>query len=208
MSARYFNHTNFKQRGVISPLVIIVVLAIVGIGGYFVLVKNPLSPKSSVNSQKTDKTELKTYQDNRRGFSVAYPEGWMVTEIMGSTPKDPGNPNEKSVEFRPPGQRYIPLFIVSRIEKSAKWNAEDVKKDAEKPGKELSQTISDITINGVSGWNLSAVTKNFDSVDYFQLSLSLLSKDNKTYYEIDIWDAKEYPNKKILNDILNSFKIL
>lgn len=215
MSAHFdwFNSTHHKyaqckQKGVISPILIIVVLASIGIGGYFVLVKNSQNSQSVTNTQNTNKTELKPYQDDKKGFSVSYPEGWIVTEIIGSSPKDPGNPGEKSVEFRPPGKRYIPLFIVSKIEKSDKWNPEDFRKDAEKPGEELSQTISDITINGVTGWNLSSVTKNFDSVDYFQFSLSLLSKNTKTYYEIDVWDAEDYPNKELLEKMLNSFKIL
>lgn len=186
-----------KQNGIVSPLLIVAVLAVLGIGGYFIFGKN-------LNSQ----TQLKTYQDSKRGFLVSYPANWEVNEIIGSYPKDPGNPGEKSVEFRPQGQRYIPLFIVSKIEKSDKWNFEDFKKEAAKPGKELSQKESNITINGISGWNLSVVTKNFDSVDYFQLSVNILSKDNKTFYEIDLWDAQENPNKKVLNDILNSFKIL
>lgn len=54
-----------KQTGTISPLVILAVIAILAVAGYFVF-------------------------DSRRGFSVSYPEGWIVTEIMGSTPKDPG----------------------------------------------------------------------------------------------------------------------
>ena len=197
------------QKGVISPLVIIVIVAVLGIGGYFIFGKNLTNQHSVSNIQKTNsEIQLKVYQDDKRGFSVSYPEGWIVNEIMGSSPKDPGNPNEKSVEFRPPGERYVPLFIVSKIEKGDKWNPQDFKKKMAKPGGELSQKESDITINGITGWNLSAVTKNFGSKDYFQLSMSLLSKDSQTYYEIDIWDAQDYPNKEILHKMLNSFKIL
>lgn len=195
------------QKGITSPLVIIMIVAVLGIGGYFVFGKNLTNQTPTTETQK-ETNKPKVYQDDKRGFSVSYPEGWIVSEIMGSSPKDPGNPNEKSVEFRPPGQRYIPLFIVSRIKKSDKWNSEDFKKQMAKPDKELSQKESDITINSVTGWNLSTVTKNFGSKDYFQLSMSLLSKDNQIYYEIDVWDAETYPNKKILEEILNSFKIL
>ena len=197
------------QKGVISPLVIIVVVAILGIGGYFFSGKNLTNQNSISIGQKTNtEAQPKAYQDDKRGFSVSYPSNWIVNEIIGSSAKDPGNPNEKSVEFRPKGERYIPLFIVSKIKKSDKWNAPDFKKEMAKPGEELKQKESDITINGITGWNLSAVTKNFSSKDYFQLSMSLLSKDNQTYYEIDVWDAETYPNKKALEEILNSFKIL
>ena len=197
------------QKGVISPLVIIVIVAVLGIGGYFIFGKNLTNQSSVSNIQKTNpEIQLKVYQDDKRGFSVSYPQGWIVNEIMGSSPKDPGNPNEKSVEFRPKGERYIPLFIFSKIKKSDKWNAADFKKEMAKPNEELKQKESDITINGVTGWNLSSVTKNFGSKDYFQLNMSLLSKDDKTYYEIDVWDAETYQNKKILEEILNSFKIL
>lgn len=198
-----------RQKGVVSLLVIVVVIAVLAVAGYFVFGKNLATKPTTNGAQNTNsQTELKTYTDTRRGFSVSYPEGWMVTEITQSTPSDPNNPEEKSVEFRPPGQRYIPLFIVGKIEKSDKWNPEDFKKEAIKPGEEISQEVSDIAIGEAKGWNLHAVTKNFDSVDYFQFSYSLLSKNNQRFYEIKIWDAQDYPNKKILDEMLNSFKIL
>lgn len=45
-----------------APLIIVVVLAVLGIGGYFVLVKNNQSPQPA-SSQTTDKDKLKTYTD-------------------------------------------------------------------------------------------------------------------------------------------------
>ena len=194
------------QKGVISPLVIIIIVFVLGVGGYFVFGKNLTNQSSITDNQKTN--QLKTYQDDKRGFSVSYPQDWIVNEIMGSSPKDPGNPNEKSVEFRPQGERYIPLFIVSKIKKSDKWNLQDFKKEMAKSGDELKQKESDLTIKGVTGWNYTTVTKNFGSKDYFQLNMTLLSKDNQTYYEIDVWDGETYPNKKVLEEMLNSFKIL
>lgn len=197
------------QKGVVSPLIIVIVIAILAVAGYFVFGKNLVTKPTTSDVQNTNsQTELKTYTDTRRGFSVSYPDEWIVTELTQSTSSDPNNPEEKPVEFRPPGQRYIPLFIVSKIEKSDKWNPEDHKKEAIKPGEEISQKVSDIAIGEATGWNLHAVTKNFDSVDYFQFSYSLLSKNNQKFYEIKIWDAKDYPNKKILDEMLNSFKIL
>ena len=195
-----------NQKGAVPILVIVVVVAILGIGGYFVLGKNS-STNPPVDTQN-ETSKSKTHADSRRGFSVSYPKDWIVNEIMGSAPTDPGNPGEKTVEFRPAGQRYIPLFLVSKIEKGDKWNPEEFKKESAKPGTELSQKESTITVNDITGWNLTAVTKNFDSVDYFQYSLTLLSKDDRTYYQVEIWDAQEYTNKEILHQMLNSFRIL
>lgn len=198
-----------RQTGTISPLVILAVIAILGIGGYFVFGKNLATKPTASDAQNTNsQAELKTYTDTERGFSVSYPKDWIITEIQGSNPKDSKNPEEKIVEFRPAGQRYTPLFMVGKIEKSDKWNPEEFKKEMIKPGEEISQEVSDIAIGEAKGWNLHAVTKNFDSVDYFQFSYSLLSKDNQRFYEIKIWDAKDYPNKTILDEMLNSFKIL
>lgn len=187
------------------PKVAIILAALAALG--FFIFKDKLLSNTPVNTQN-ETGQLKTYTDTRRGFSVSYPQGWMVTEITQSTPSDPNNPEEKLVEFRPAGQRYVPLFMVGKIEKSDKWNPEEFKKETIKPGEEISQEVSDIAIGEATGWNLHAVTKNFGSVDYFQFSYALLSKDNQRFYEIKIWDAQDYPNKKILEEMLNSFKIL
>ena len=100
-----------NQKGAVPLLAIVIVVAILGIGGYFVLGKNSSINPPADTQNETSKSKIHT--DSRRGFSVSYPKDWIVNEIMGSAPADPGNPSEKTVEFRPAGQRYVPLFLVS-----------------------------------------------------------------------------------------------
>lgn len=197
------------QKGVISPTLILAIVAILAVAGYFVFEKN-LATKPTTNDtpNASSQSQLKTYTDTERGVSVSYPKDWIVEQIKGSKPRDPKNPEEKTLEFRPAGERYVPLFQITKIEKSDSWNPEEYKKELAKPGGELSQSESTVTINGISGWNLSAVINNNNSVEYFQFSANLLSEDNQTFYEINTWDARDNPNKEILDQMLNSFKII
>lgn len=77
-----------NQTGVISPF-IIAVIAIVVIGGIFVISRNAGNSQKSSQPQEQEQEQKaivpdpssiqwKTYKDEERGYSIKHPEGWTV----------------------------------------------------------------------------------------------------------------------------------
>jgi len=62
---------NQKRFTNIVLIVLVVVLAIVA--GYFVLVKKPISPTNTTSQSQNETTDWKTYQNDKFGFSFKYP---------------------------------------------------------------------------------------------------------------------------------------
>lgn len=79
-----------NQKGFILPIVIaIVVVAILGAGGYFAY-KQYVAPKEQINNESQDQTAgpalnevegWKTYTNTQYGFEIKYPSSWFYSEF-------------------------------------------------------------------------------------------------------------------------------
>ncbi|MEK7560074.1 MAG: PsbP-related protein [Patescibacteria group bacterium] len=77
-----------QQKGFANIVLIVLVVILTGIAGYFVLVKKPVSPTTETNQpQATTQTNTtsqdemanwKTYTDSQNGYSLKYPGNWTV----------------------------------------------------------------------------------------------------------------------------------
>lgn len=75
-----------NQRGAIPPLVL-GVIAVLVIGGIFLLTQKSSNPQTADQKQTTvqqtqsSETEWETYQDKQYGYSIKHPTGWTVENV-------------------------------------------------------------------------------------------------------------------------------
>jgi hypothetical protein len=86
---------NKKQNGfaLIEGLLIILILAIIGFGGYYVWNTQKNTDKTSNDAisasqsmEKTSNPDLSTYNSTLGGFSFKYPSGWLISGFVGDQP--------------------------------------------------------------------------------------------------------------------------
>lgn len=62
-----------SQKGFVNIALIILIIMLVGVTGYFVLVKKPTSPQAKPTPQQDETANWKTYWNDKFGFSFKYP---------------------------------------------------------------------------------------------------------------------------------------
>lgn len=78
------------QKGTLTPLVI-AIIAIVLLGGIFLVSKNATNPqktpqaqeqkRNTATSESSSSVEWETYKDKERGYSLKHPKGWIVENL-------------------------------------------------------------------------------------------------------------------------------
>lgn len=73
---------NMNQKGFTNIVLIVVIVAIVAVGGYFVFVKKsePIAQQQPISKNET--VNWKTYTNSHYGFELALPASWKAEDIV------------------------------------------------------------------------------------------------------------------------------
>ncbi|OGN29055.1 MAG: hypothetical protein A3A33_00145 [Candidatus Yanofskybacteria bacterium RIFCSPLOWO2_01_FULL_49_25] len=191
-----------------SVIAVIIVIAIVLVGGYFLL-KTPINvlkvtPTASQTIQTTP-ANWSTYQDKKGYFSIQYPSSLQTFPVdlddrsHGVEIKDVGNPKvEVLINVRP--DSTIPSLETYVVALSRQYE-----EDAQNSAAGANFTIEPITADGVGGYVLfSAESSAMGNVDvtYYFLKGGVLYTFNGHF------DDSTLSLKKTIHDMVTTFRFL
>ncbi len=205
-----------KQSG-LAPILIVVLVAILGVGGYFWFSysNNQTKPAQNVQTTKTpapatkpestssaaspapngagETANWKTYTSKNNGYTVKYPASW-ETYGYSRTPNDDADIVGERF-FRPIGQKDDGFAITIRTTLSKETNyvqTENFIKGFFDDGRK----ISSIQVDGVNGTKVEGQTKG-------QKQIIAIFTNNKTVVEIQ---SGFLDGVEIFDQILTTFK--
>lgn len=99
-------NTNQRGFGAVEIIIIVVVLALIGVGGWYVWQTQTKPPQNQTqdtpNGQTTPPKTTETFSDSRVPFTFEYPKGWTV-KVDERLKEGQPLPDQYSVELQAPG---------------------------------------------------------------------------------------------------------